>query len=288
MPGVPTTAHLDLPPAALTRCIRAVFRRSTLGSALAPEQRFNHFPASPMCGLTWFLSGSAVALDPTQDPPAMPPVGRPLPPVIFGGPQRGPTLCWNPGEVQSFTLLLMPDALAAMAGVNPEQWVDRIVDAHEVLAPEWHGLLQQVGQAPDDAARLAIVWREFGARWAACHERPAEGLLRYADWARHLALRAAGSRLGRSTRQAERRLKAWAGQPLRGLLGIGRAEQSFLLVRAAHAEGRVDWADVASIAGYADQAHLCRETRRFTGFSPQELRLRIEQDEAFWVYRLWQ
>lgn len=38
---------------------------------------------------------------------------------------------------------------------------------------------------------------------------------------------------------------------------------------------------------YANQSHLCRETRRLTGFSPDELRRRIHGDEGFWLYRLW-
>jgi AraC-like DNA-binding protein len=33
-----------------------------------------------------------------------------------------------------------------------------------------------------------------------------------------------------------------------------------------------DWADIAAEADYADQSHLCREARRLSGISPQELR----------------
>ena len=47
------------------------------------------------------------------------------------------------------------------------------------------------------------------------------------------------------------------------------------------------WPALAQDAGYADQAHLCRETRRVTGFTPEELRRRIDTDEAFWAYRVW-
>ena len=47
-------------------------------------------------------------------------------------------------------------------------------------------------------------------------------------------------------------------------------------------------ADIAADEGYADQSHLCRVSRRITGFSPEALRVRIAEDEAFWAYRLWQ
>jgi AraC-like DNA-binding protein len=51
--------------------------------------------------------------------------------------------------------------------------------------------------------------------------------------------------------------------------------------------GEVVWSALAQDAGYTDQAHLCRETRRVTGFSPEELRRRIDEEEAFWPYRIW-
>jgi AraC-like DNA-binding protein len=44
---------------------------------------------------------------------------------------------------------------------------------------------------------------------------------------------------------------------------------------------------LAADTDYADQSHLCRETRRMTGFSPDDLRRRIGSEEAFWAYRLW-
>jgi AraC-like DNA-binding protein len=110
----------------------------------------------------------------------------------------------------------------------------------------------------------------------------------YADWAQGLALRAATSSTGRSLRQIERRIKQWAGLPLRELRALSRAEKAFFQTLTAAEEGPVNWAAVADEGGYADQSHLCRESRRVTGFSPQQLRLRIETDESFWAYRVWE
>ncbi|MDQ2780131.1 MAG: hypothetical protein M3Y32_11320 [Pseudomonadota bacterium] len=43
---------------------------------------------------------------------------------------------------------------------------------------------------------------------------------------------------------------------------------------------------MAADTAYADQSHLCRETRRVTGFASAALRQSIAQDEAFWLYRV--
>ena len=107
------------------------------------------------------------------------------------------------------------------------------------------------------------------------------------DWYEGLMLRAATSGLGRSARQMERRIKQWTGQPLRELSGISRSEQAFFQTLLAFEQGELNWAELANEMGYTDQSHLCRQTRRLTGFPPDELRRRIAQDEGFWLYRLW-
>lgn len=71
-----------------------------------------------------------------------------------------------------------------------------------------------------------------------------------------------------------------------GATGIRRAEQAFFRA-LVEGERPVNWADVALDTGYADPSNLCRETRRVTGFAPAELRRRIAEEEAFWIYRMW-
>ena len=43
----------------------------------------------------------------------------------------------------------------------------------------------------------------------------------------------------------------------------------------------------AQASGYADQAHMCRESRRITGYAPGELYRLMQSEERFWAYRLW-
>ena len=69
-------------------------------------------------------------------------------------------------------------------------------------------------------------------------------------------------------------------------LSMSRAEQSFLESRTAREAGTVSWAEMAARGGYADQAHLCRETRAITGHTPTELARRAMDDESYWLYRI--
>ena len=273
------TARLIAPRTSLASCVRAHIVRSTVGVELAPHERFNHFPATPTCTITWFVRGTAYR---TSN-------GQPLPgPIVFGGPHTIPTVSYNPQEVQAFMLIVMPDALRAMTGIDAGEHVNRLSAAHEVFDASWLAMLRSVLEAPDDAARVMLVEDFIDPRWQATRSGAWASAHSYRDWARSLAMRAAMSGLGRSMRQAERRIRAWCGLPLRTLNGLSRAEASFFDAQGAHLQGRLNWADVAADAGYADQSHLCRESRRITGFSPQDLLRRIQEDESFWVYRVWQ
>lgn len=276
-----TANRLWLPRLSLSACVRGVMGRDTRGVALGEAQRLSHFPASPLCSLSWWFSGEAEQL-PFGEPqgPATPMPGR----FVFGGPFRGPTLWRNPGPVHGMMLVLMPDALHRLIGLEADLWLDRIADAAEVLPPDWLAMCEAVQGAADDEARIRLIEDFLDPRWQAA--RPQHTLTghRYHDWAQGLGLRAATSGPGRSLRQTERRIKQWAGQSMRELRGLARAEQAFFDVAAS---GEPDWAAVAANGGYADQSHLCRETRRVTGFSPAELYRRVAEEESFWPYRLW-
>jgi AraC-like DNA-binding protein len=300
VPSTPTLAFGDqlipsgtlwLPRATLTACLRGVMVRNTLGHSLTDVQRINHFPASPLCSLNWWFAGSSVMLEAsrpgqmaTHSDPHHPLQGR----WVLGGPQTRPTSSWCPGPVHAMMVMFMPDALHAMTGLEPAGISDRVVDAATVLPPEWLAMCQQVQDASDDAQRLEVLEDFLEPRWLACRSEGPLLAHRYTDWVTHLAQRAAVSGPGRSLRQLERRVKRWAGLPLRELRGMARSEQAFFDAVAAHGQsGSIRWADVAADNGYADQSHMCRVTRRITGFSPEALREGIEKEEPFWAYRLW-
>lgn len=287
VPKTLATSRLWLPKLSLSSCVFSVFSRDTTGVQLTDEQRYSHFPAVPACCLIFALEGELHMLEPGARARATSPRVRLSDRVTFTGPFSLPRIAWSPGDARVFALMLLPDAFHAMTGIEPAKFVNRGAPAQEVLSEDWLSMFQSVCEADDDVTRVAIIERFLDPLWA--RTRPNESfhgkLIK--DWSQGLATRAATSGFGRSLRQVERRIKQWTGQPMRELRGVARVEKAFFNVLAAMEEGDINWADVAIEGGYADQAHFCRQSRQFTGFSPEELQRRILQDEAMWFYRLW-
>ena len=291
-PALCPSGTLWQPRASLSACIRATMVRNTLGADLTDEQRVNHFPASPLCSLNWWFSGSSVSLATPPENAVADAIGEgtPMPGRwVLSGPQTRPRSSWCPGPVHAMMVLMMPDALHALTGLQVSDLIDRFVDASAVLPPDWLGMCRQVQDAPDDAQRMHLLEEFLEPRWQIC--RPSQPLAkqRYSDWVAHLALRAAVSAPGRSLRQLERRIKQWSGLPLRELRVMGRSEEAFFATAALATQttAKLDWAQIAADTGYSDQSHMIRTTRRITGFTPDALGKGIQLQESFWAYRLW-
>ncbi len=283
---MPTHSALMAPSLALSSCVRSYVTRSTVGAELRPEQRYNHFPASPLCGIFWMLQGESRLVRRGDEE-----VCEPVPALSFAGPHTVPCVSVNPGPVRAFMLGLMPQSVQALTGVDMAAFVNRVVPIDAVLDASWQAMVQAVQDAADDATRVQLIEAFLEPRWSALRHLAMPRAQRYRHWAEALALQAGTSGVGNSLRQAERRIKRWVGLPMRELRRIGRAEESFFLARAEPLsdapERSPDWATIALDSGYCDQAHLCREVRRVAGFSPNELKRAIDEDESFWVYRIW-
>lgn len=280
--STPAATRLLAPPPVLASCVRAIITRSTIEAPLCdPRDRCNHSPATPLCSVAWFIEGEGELLVPAGLPAASTPVR-----AVFAGPQTRPSTSYNPGPVRLFMVMFYPQALQAISGIDLAACVDRWAPLDEVLGPQWQALTDAVLAAPDDAARMAALEQFLVPRWQAV--RPRGFGAAAGDWVRQLAWQAAATPLGRSVRNIERRIKARAGQSMRHLLRLRRAEQSFFDARGQAQAGAVSLADVAAQGGYADQAHLSRDVRSITGHSPGRfLRLLASGDESYWIYRIW-
>lgn len=276
-----STAFL-LPRVSLSGCMVGAVIRDTRHLALADAQRYNYFPATPTCTLTWFFEGCGTMVE----PPPQGGAGAMLPKLIFSGPFQTPPVSWNPGPVHVMMLVLYPEAVTALTGRDMGDYLDQTVPAAEVLDASLLQLCEDVFRTPGDADRFALIQERLDARWQSVRPAgaPASNLME--DWVRAITLRAATSGLGRSVRQVERRIRAWTGQTQRELQHLTRIERLYFNALSAREEGKIDWAGMADDAGFSDQSHMTRQLRRLTGFSPAQMMKLIEEDEAFWPYRV--
>lgn len=271
-------SELVRPRLSLGSCIRGFVARSTLGRDLQGEALMNHLPASLWCAITWFIEGTAEWADTGAI------AGR----ISFCGPRTRPATSINHGPVETLTLVVVPDALHALTGLNASTLVDRSCsEVDKLFNAEWMCMLNGVLEQKNRQDRVRLVEDFIEARWRALDLQSWRSVETCRGWVEGLALRAFTSGAGRSVRQAHRRVLVWAGLPIGRLMGLARAEQALIDAQVEQARKRLSWGSLAADAGYADQAHLCREIRRLTGLSPKSLLSRIENDEAFWIYRLW-
>lgn len=284
MPAAPTPLSLLIAPrTALASCVRAFLVRDTTGCApLPPAQRLNRFPAAPMCSIIWTVAGDVEAAAPGLSLPDVR-----MPPALFGGPRSYPLVSYNPGPVHSFIVMFYPAALHALTGVSMDALLDQFRPLDALFDADWLALSDAVLGAPDDAARIALVEDFLAPRWQRARKNGDHPAGAIQDWVRRLGVQAASTGLASGARNIERRIKAWAGQPMRTLRRMRRAEQSFLDARESMLQGNAAWSDIAAEGGYADQAHLCREVRAITGLSPTELARASREDESYWIYRIW-
>ena len=267
------------PHAALEACIRGfVVRRVKVP---AHSEHLSHFPATASCSLSWFLEGSAVRVRDDQSAHAR---------IVFRGPQTRPVVVRHRGPLHMFILLLAADALWWLTGVSVNRHLNRIGPIEAALDDSWQAMALDVLNATTDEDRVKQIEMFLKPRWRAArssHQAAPWGpAQRHGEWSRGAASRARIFSKGRCRRQLERQMRTMTGWSARALRGLARAEDALLL--AAHSrQPLVNWADIAAEAGYADQSHLCRELRRYTGFSPQQLWRSVPKEEDLWVYKAW-
>ena len=278
-------SQLLLASPALTQCVFGAFVRDTRGCDLSFDQRFNHFAASPLCCISWFFEGDCFLLDDASQMSA-PDQGQPIPRLSFSGPQNRPRTSWNPGETHAMILAFYPDAFSLLTGIKPGAFVNQTVPAHLVLPDAVFRWVETVAEMGDAVAGFEHLETVLDPVWKQCRTGGNVMVNRVSDWTRALAMRAMFSAVGRSSRQIERRIKVWTGHSNRELRQYARTDRTYEQALSAKSAGGLDLADLAFQLGFSDQAHMTRQVKKQTGYSPAELMRRIEEEEPFWSFRL--
>lgn len=281
MPDMLPISKFIVPRRSLASCLRAIVVRNTVGCELPDEQRLNRYPATGFPTLFLQLVGQSVMVEPWAPDMVCPQGG-----VLLSGGQTKPTATGNPGPTHFMSVLFFPEALHRLTGIDMSTIIDQFLPLEGLLDAGWQQVAAQMVAAPDDETRVALLEEFLEPRWRAARGGSVfDGAV--GDWVRLLEAQAAAAGIGRSVRMAERRVREWAGQPLRRLRRSYRAEQSFIAAREAALKGKVSLGEVAQLGGYSDQSHMNREAREITGLSPGDILRRGLEDETYWIYRIW-
>jgi AraC-like DNA-binding protein len=157
-----------------------------------------------------------------------------------------------------------PGAADAVLGIPLDELRDQRVPLTELWGPVADELAERVALSDRPEEALATLVRE---RIEAPPDPTASAIARRLEFAAGPGVVSAiAADVGVSERQLRRRCRSAFGYGPKTLHQVLRFQRALRLARAG---GRL--ADVAAVVGYADQAHMARDTRRLAGVPLTEL-----------------
>ena len=164
-----------------------------------------------------------------------------------------------------------PAMARAILDVEPVDCRDRDIPVG-VFDARFRLLEEELQECASPEQALAILKRAIDTRLAQGGHRVAPARVREA--LRLLArggddghVRGVARALGIAERSLHRDLKRWSGLGPKSMARILRMQRAMKAIRA----GQMPLADLALQMGYADQAHMTRELKILTGFTPAEI-----------------
>lgn len=193
-----------------------------------------------------------------------------LPEMVIVGPHHyRETRLYLGGDIHVFTIRFQPGGLHTLYGLPMTDLVNQGAPAPDVIGTGADRLRDAVRQASDFDARVAAA-----GRWVVEEMENARPLDPVSNSAQLLA-RTRGQlridmlarRTGLSKRQFTRRFTSQVGLPPKLYARITRFNG---VLAAKAASPQMSWTDLAHDAGYADQAHLIRDSQALAGGAPSD------------------
>jgi AraC-like DNA-binding protein len=182
--------------------------------------------------------------------------------------QTGVVVARPRGPLGFVDVRLRPEAAACLLGERMRHFLDARIGLDDLFGTSRVSLLEEMlAEARTSAERFACVGRFLAANLREGHVKPmacrAAALLRQCP---HLRIRHLAARLDVSERHLSRSFQAVFGMSPKQFARIARIEN----VWSARSQG-ASWADIASAARFADQAHMINDFTEIVGVPPAQL-----------------
>jgi AraC-like DNA-binding protein len=191
---------------------------------------------------------------------------------LIGGLHTRPALIEHPGRQSGLQLSLTPLGARALLGAPAAALASLDAPVPDVLGAAGSELVDRVRAAPDWPDRFAAV-EEVLLRRASLDDGPAPEVVE--AWrlttaaGGRLRISEVAGRVGWSERHLGVRFRAEVGLSPKEAARVVRFDRARRALASRVGRGRpADLARLAAAAGFADQAHLTREWRAFSGLPP--------------------
>ncbi|MFF5506206.1 helix-turn-helix domain-containing protein [Streptomyces roseolus] len=191
---------------------------------------------------------------------------------VAGGLMSRSVAFHHDGSQRGVQVSLTPLGARAVYGMPAAELAHRLVPLDELLGALAVELVERLRSATTWSARFtaldALLLRAVGRGGdRAPRERPevAEAYRRLVAARGRVQVGAVAAELGWSRRYLAERFRGEVGLSPKTFARVLRFEHAYELAATSNP---LPWADVATVSGYADQAHLVRDWREFTNRSP--------------------
>jgi AraC-like DNA-binding protein len=203
--------------------------------------------------------------------------GQLQPSTFLAGPLARPRATRAHGLLASASLVLAPWAIEPWMGLRIDTLADRLVPPGLTRPDANVALCDALAAACGDVRAIPGVWTAVDD---AARVRPASEPRLAIEVLTADGVDAAAAAIGVSGRQYRRRFERALGLTPAAWLRVRRWEGSLQALLAPDSVAAL--AAVAADLGYADQAHLARDTRAFVHGTPARLRSAAAQGAAAW------
>ncbi len=190
---------------------------------------------------------------------------------VLVGPTTTPGLPLVPGRQRSIGVYLR--AGSTLAGVPLDDIEDCAIPLEDAWGPEARQLWEDLNTISGESARLARLESALVQRMARPQDAgPRLNISEVCAWINasegQLTVKRIAEAVGLSRQHLARVFHTRVGVSPKVYCELARFRYTLGWLRSG---SKVDWAEVASFAGYVDQSHMIAEFRRFSGMTPEAL-----------------